>query len=132
MGKKRAVDGKRVCVSCKEALDDSEFSFRSDHPHLKVSQCKFCENARTRYKTSVRVDIVNYLKVDEGCADCGYNAYPQALDYDHLPGTVKKYNVGEMVRHAPWDVILEEIEKCEVVCANCHRVRTWKRANGMA
>ena len=71
---------------------------------------------------------VSGLKVEAGCADCGYNAHPAALDFDHLPGTEKTLDVTQLVHGmASRARILAEIAKCEVVCANCHRVRTHVR-----
>ena len=63
------------------------------------------------------------LKVSRGCADCGYNAHPAALHFDHLPGHEKKFGLSRAAAW-PWKDVLAEIEKCEVVCANCHAVRT--------
>jgi hypothetical protein len=66
-------------------------------------------------------------KVKAGCADCGYNAHPRALDFDHT-GTDKAGDVGRMMHsRMAWPLILAEIAKCEVVCANCHRIRTYER-----
>ena len=66
-------------------------------------------------------------KVARGCVDCGYNAHPRALDFDHVDGT-KAAGVNRMVRdRRARSAVLAEIAKCEVVCANCHRVRTWER-----
>ena len=64
-----------------------------------------------------------------GCIDCGYNVHPQALEFDHLPQFKKHKDVSQLVRfhtHS-WGEVLEEISKCELVCANCHRVRTFER-----
>jgi hypothetical protein len=48
------------------------------------------------------------------------------LDFDHLRD--KKYNVSRMIHDGfSWKAIQKEIEKCEVVCANCHRLRTHNR-----
>jgi hypothetical protein len=67
--------------------------------------------------------VVAY-KLEKGCADCGYRAHHAALDFDHTKG--KTQNIGNM-RSIP--AIIAEIEKhkCEVVCANCHRIRTVNR-----
>jgi hypothetical protein len=74
------------------------------------------------------MDIVNTIKLERGCADCGYNAHPAALDFDHLPGETKLYTIGKLCRDkAPLDAIKAEIAKCEVVCSNCHRIRTCDR-----
>lgn len=66
-------------------------------------------------------------KVASGCIDCGYNAHPRALDFDHI-GTDKIGDVGRLAHHRiAWDRLMAEIAKCEVVCANCHRLRTAQR-----
>src|SRR5215467_9540680 len=69
---------------------------------------------------------VNDYKVRVGCADCGYNAHPAALDFDHLPGAVKTRDI-RSGQNFGWQALMDEIEKCEVVCANCHRIRTVER-----
>ena len=58
--------------------------------------------------------------------DCGYQDHPAALSFDHVQGQ-KLGNVSEMIKRA-WTVIATEIQKCEVVCLNCHAIRTWSRA----
>ena len=66
------------------------------------------------------------LKVRLGCADCGFNAHPAALDFDHLPGFTKTDNIARMLSRTRGR-LLEEIAKCECVCSNCHRIRTAER-----
>jgi hypothetical protein len=75
-----------------------------------------------------RRSLIATIKLDQGCADCGYDADPVALQFDHLPGFEKRRKVGAMMQHSI-EAILDEIDKCEVVCSNCHAVRTWRRAN---
>jgi L-lysine 2,3-aminomutase len=65
------------------------------------------------------------IKQASGCVDCGINNHI-VLDFDHLRD--KKYNVSRMIHDGfSWKAILKEISKCEVVCANCHRIRTHDR-----
>lgn len=72
-------------------------------------------------------EFVNQYKLEQGCKDCGYNKYAVALDFDHTSDD-KEANVCRMVTNAlSLEKIIKEIKKCDVVCANCHRVRTWKR-----
>ncbi len=81
------------------------------------------EYYRERYASNVEF-IKNY-KLERGCADCGYNEHFAGLEFDHikprLRGTVAS-QMGKSLR-----VILEEIERCEVVCGTCHQIRSWKR-----
>jgi hypothetical protein len=76
-------------------------------------------NSRNR---KVKAFLAEY-KISKGCADCGYKEHHCALDFDHVAGT-KKFNVcfAKSIHHAK-----TEIKKCEVVCSNCHRIRTWER-----
>lgn len=97
----------------------------SKTPKGKAIQYKWT-NSRSRWKSWA----LGVLKIHMGgCVDCGYNKHPAALDFDHLHGFTKRAGVGTMVRRS-WGDILEEIAKCEVVCANCHRIRTIGRRNG--
>jgi len=76
----------------------------------------------------VRVAIGNALIRDaknKPCMDCG-QSYPWfVMDLDHVRGT-KRAAVSRL-RHFNPKVILAEIAKCDVVCSNCHRLRTFKR-----
>ncbi len=65
------------------------------------------------------------IKQSSGCKDCG-ESNPIVLDFDHIRD--KKYNVSRMIHDGfSWKAISKEIQKCEVVCANCHRIRTHNR-----
>ena len=87
---------------------------------------------RTRQRSHHRRRVAEWrafadaLKLAVGCADCGYNAHAEALDFDHRPGEVKSFNVSKGYQYAE-AIALAEVAKCEVVCANCHRVRTAQR-----
>ncbi|HSK92972.1 MAG TPA: hypothetical protein VLA76_02800 [Candidatus Angelobacter sp.] len=62
------------------------------------------------------------------CADCGGRYEPCAMDFDHRDPTTKNHTVTRMVGRSSTEVILAEVAKCDIVCANCHRLRTWRRA----
>jgi hypothetical protein len=49
------------------------------------------------------------------------------MQWDHLPGQPKTGDLGNLIRRHNKRIILEEIEKCELVCSNCHAVRTLGR-----
>ena len=60
------------------------------------------------------------------CIDCG-ESDPIVLEFDHL--TDKAFDVSAGLRTHKWETVLQEIDKCEVVCANCHRRRTARRGS---
>jgi len=85
-----------------------------------------CDRSR-KIHAAFRIKIAA-IKVGRGCADCGYDRYPEALDFDHRPGSVKTKSVA-LMWNFPWERVLAEIDKCDVVCANCHRHRTKVRSD---
>lgn len=68
------------------------------------------------------------LKVGRACADCGGVFPPYVMHWDHLPGHTKVGDVSVLVGSRRRDVVLAELAKCELVCANCHVMRTVLRA----
>jgi hypothetical protein len=66
------------------------------------------------------------LKTGNPCVDCGRIFPPEAMEWDQRPGTVKLFEVSMMVGHSR-KLILEEIAKCDLVCANDHAIRTRAR-----
>jgi hypothetical protein len=79
-----------------------------------------CNNKAQRKK---RQEFLNNYKLEEGCARCGYNFHPAALQFNHIDPTTKGFNIGEN-KNKSLELILLEIEKCEVLCANCHAIHT--------
>jgi hypothetical protein len=67
--------------------------------------------------------LLVYLR-EHPCVDCG-EGDPVVLEFDHLRD--KKFGVAQGFRDREWQSVLDEIAKCEVVCANCHRRRTARR-----
>jgi hypothetical protein len=61
------------------------------------------------------------------CADCGNSFETCAMDFDHRDPAEKRYTVTRMVGRRSIPAILDEVAKCDIVCANCHRARTYNR-----
>jgi hypothetical protein len=72
-----------------------------------------------------RKAIVNELKA-RPCMDCGIQYPPYVMEFDHLDYSTKIDAVSRLLMHS-LPKVLAEIEKCEIVCSNCHRVRTHSR-----
>ena len=81
---------------------------------------------RADKKTQEKRDYVDLIK-SAPCTDCGGRFPSESMDLDHVRGD-KIDHVSQMIKRAySLSALQREIEKCEVVCANCHRVRTKKR-----
>jgi hypothetical protein len=92
-----------------------------------VPKCSHTSPAKklvTQAFQQARRDLINKIKMDRGCAVCGYSSHPAALDFNHIHGD-KAFNVSQDPKVA-MHKLLSEIDKCEVLCANCHRVHTYE------
>ena len=63
---------------------------------------------------------------DAPCADCGGRFPSCVMDFDHRDPATKIKSVANLLAK-PWSVVMDEIAKCDLVCANCHRIRTSER-----
>lgn len=63
-------------------------------------------------------------KEARGCDDCGYNLHGVALDFDHLDRRHKKFNISSRLSLSTVKTLFAEIRKCQLLCANCHRIKT--------
>ena len=91
----------------------------------KVSSSK-CGVISQRKKRAEVKQWVDAFKVEKGCEMCGYNAHPAALDFDHIDRSTKAFDVSQFLgRKADEDIKLE-IAKCRVLCANCHRIKSYE------
>lgn len=79
------------------------------------------KNARSRAMRERINSLLREHKLAVGCDDCGYRAHHVALEFHHVSGD-KQINLSfaKSVAQAQ-----REMEKCEVLCSNCHRVRHW-------
>lgn len=122
--------GIKVCPRCKVNPKTSYNTY-----------CKSCNNERQKLqyrkspesikKSSVcRKRVIQKFLIeckDVPCTDCGIKYPPFVMDFDHVRGT-KSFNLSRAAsKRISLDVLKEEINKCEVVCANCHRLRTHSR-----
>lgn len=85
---------------------------------------------KRRSRVATNREYIESLK-QGSCEDCGQTFMTCAMDFDHVRGE-KRYNIGYLVGAGASMKILDvEIMKCDLVCACCHRIRTWKRRRGL-
>lgn len=132
-------DGVKFCKRCDTIKPLTEFNRNKARPDGLQGQCRLCSNKICRdHYTNNQKDYIRrnrenrYTKRTllseylEGkiCLDCG-NSDKRVLEFDHLRD--KKFNISESFNHHTWKKISIEISKCDIVCANCHRIRTIER-----
>lgn len=72
------------------------------------------------------LEFINRTKLGP-CTDCRKQYNPWVMDFDHVRGT-KRFNISQGICRSLESIKLE-VAKCELVCANCHRERTYRRNN---
>jgi hypothetical protein len=129
----------KYCNDCKLYKPLNEFNFASGGQYLN-SYCKLCTAIRSKKyyhknkgfgklhferRRDEQQKLMAEFFSNNPCSDCGILDI-RVLEFDHLKD--KKENISIMMRgHSNWNNILEEMKKCEVVCRNCHAIRTAER-----
>lgn len=133
-------DAKR-CSKCRELKPRAEFNQLRKASDGLQSYCRECNKAyhylhwdqhmiqirarRVRTRQEAREFVVGYLQ-EHPCVDCGETDVV-VLEFDHLRD--KASNVSNLIGSGQLKRVKQEIAKCEVVCANCHRRRTARRGD---
>lgn len=135
-----------ICCDCKLDLSETDFHLHARNKTGRNSFCKKCQSAygkawyarnkkmhkQATYLRKLRAKKENFKKLKEffiskKCSDCGHQDM-RVLEFDHLDPTTKTKHVSTLMGDgSSWAKILVEIEKCDIVCANCHRIRTQDR-----
>ena len=129
----------KKCPRCKIEKCESDFSFKKNSKDNLQSLCKRCNNTQAKqyykddikdHKSKVRIREklyqkkvlakVQLIRHKLGCAKCSEND-PRCLDFHHLVASEKVANISLLTQRKSMKKIMKEIEKCEVLCANCHR-----------
>lgn len=122
-----------ICKECrgKYALENfSRLQVWRKNYNIKNRSYKRERDQRRRMYLKTMID---QIKAETPCADCGIKFPPVAMDFDHCKGLGKNKNVSGFVSGAyNLNLVLREIEMCEVVCACCHRIRTAARKENHA
>ena len=107
---------------------DPEAQKAAQRRHYEANTATYKARA-TRNKLSARQIRIEFVRAqkDRPCADCGGRFHYAVMEFDHVRGA-KLGNVATMAhKGVSLERLKTEIEKCELVCANCHRLRTWSR-----
>lgn len=136
----------KQCDKCNKTLDIGNFYknvTKADGVHPTCKACKKFYNAQWYKKNAAKVRksaklrlvalkkrrkqwLLEYLQTHP-CVDCG-ESNPVVLDFDHVRG-VKVFTIAKCFLNVSWNSLMLEVEKCDIRCANCHRIKTAKQHN---
>lgn len=131
----------KVCSKCKQEKELSEFN---KHKYGVTSWCKMCVRERSRkYYEKNSQKIQEKLKVKRvenknwiqqfkiSCSKCGEN-HISCLEFHHLEPKQKEFGISRMISSFKnKNKIFKELEKCVVLCSNCHRKLHWEEKHGL-
>ena len=137
----------QVCTVCGKKKTAQDFFYRNKRTNKLHSQCKDCYVVKRRaiwrkhyhkygskyrqraiernqkLKLNLRRQMLEYL-ADKSCVRCGIKDY-RVLEFDHLDPSKKSFGIAQGIHGIlSWPKLLAEIEKCQILCANCHKIRT--------
>lgn len=134
------------CSKCKNSLSLEDFAWKKKN-RLRHAVCKSCQKdiSRKHYRANAadqkskskirretkRDEVAKYLFsyfMENPCTDCG-ETNPVILEFDHRDSSEKSGTVSEMVITHSMELIEAEVAKCDVRCANCHRLKTARDFN---
>ena len=139
----------KICSKCHQAKELSEFYVRNKGKRAgeTYNHCKSCLKTRGKLYYTKNLDRQRMLSVNRNrihrktqrefvsalksgpCIDCGKRFPPYVMDFDHRNEDNKHGNIGTLVSQSYYTIekLMDEIKKCDLVCANCHRIRTYQR-----
>ena len=140
----------KQCCTCQQSFPLDSFNFRNVARGERSSSCRACQAIHRRkhylsrrqhyidqsgvYRDKRNEGIREFIlsiKAKTPCADCGQIFHHYAMDFDHLPQYEKSFEISNAL-NVSRERLVAELAKCELVCANCHRVRTWAQQGNQA
>jgi len=111
-----------ICCYCKEYKPTDKFYKKTKNTYQ--SYCKDCFNkyAKQRWKNK-KLKAIEYK--GGKCSSCGYNKCPDVLEFHHRDPKQKEFD-WKKLRQMSWDKVTNELDKCDILCSNCHRERHYE------
>jgi 5-methylcytosine-specific restriction endonuclease McrA len=111
------------CEVCQALLTGKQRNFCSVKCRMKTTNFKHqvytCQQARGLERKKQLIEIAG-----GECCDCGYKKNISALEFHHLNPKEKSFGIDlRKCSCAKWESLVEEVKKCVLICANCHRER---------
>ena len=118
------------CTACKRAYQVEYSKRRKSDPKKYEEHLQYHRNYGATHGIQHRRNSFEWLDEAKAkpCMDCGGTFPPECMDFDHRDPATKLFNVsGGAVTGRSLESVQAEVAKCDLVCANCHRIRTAKQ-----
>ena len=134
----------KTCIGCKEDKTIDKFDRQVKNKPARRHTCRLCRNAdwvkyyqsnpefrehnikRNQCSRDRKNHFINEYKLTHPCIKCGEED-PMVLEFDHRDRGTKSFNIAHGAARKSLRLIEEEMAKCDVMCANCHRRKTAKQ-----
>lgn len=119
----------KTCTTCKTAKSLDSFNNDARRSSGKNPQCRQCQNdAKKKKRATNKLKAVNYL--GGKCKRCDIKSNCLDIyDFHHRDPNQKEESLNRLV-NTDWDAIVKELEKCDLLCSNCHKITHWELRNG--
>lgn len=123
--KKRRADSPYINGQKEYVKGGSQWKNKYGQTHYELNKEDYIKKA-IKHKEAARKRFKDYKKTLR-CVDCNNGDF-RVLEFDHIRGKKEfMISIGVNQESYGWKRIMKEIKKCDPVCANCHRIRTWER-----
>lgn len=111
----------KICTKCGKELSIDEFNWRDKKKGTRRSECKYCHTAYMKERYREKKTEVQDIKIGLKCAKCGYDKCGASLEFHHINPEEKDERIARMIsNNYSLETVKKEIEKCVVLCSNCH------------
>lgn len=111
----------KICSICHRQLPITDFYYKDKEHKILSSHCKKCHNNFVKMRHLQKQNVIEQIKSELGCAKCG-DKRGYIIDFHHKNPEQKSDGISQMLRHnSKKETIIDELQKCIPLCANCHR-----------
>ena len=109
----------KICTKCGKELPLSDFHWRDKAKGTRRSECKNCHNKAMNERNAANRQLIHKLKQSQCCEKCGEKRW-YVLDYHHIEPSKKTDTIAKLMVHSNSNTVVEEVQKCILLCRNCH------------
>jgi hypothetical protein len=122
----------KKCRYCHKSYPESDFGVAKTTKEkvYRRQKCRYCYRKTKNILKANRRQIIDQTKSSKGCIRCGITD-SRVLEFHHKGDSPKSFNIADYYyTQYSADKLIEEIAKCDVICANCHRILHAEERNG--